>query len=111
MVAVAVIGTYALKGDWIEVHCDPMPRGYGRLALERVDPGGERVVRIEREFPRHAWALRAAEMAVLCHGGQLGQHANAVAGGRVDPCLARRMFAAREAARWVHVDGDGGGRW
>lgn len=102
-----MIGTYPLKGDWIEVHCDHMPRGYGRLALERVGPDGSATVHVETEYPRHAWALRAAESLVLARGGQLGQEATAVAGGRVDPRLARRMFTRRELVRWMHLPADG----
>lgn len=103
-----MIGTYALKGEWIEVHCEELPRGYGRLALQRVGHDGEGTVRIARPYLRHASALRAAETLVLARGGQLGQEAAAIVGGRVDPELARRMFSRRELMRWIHFGADGG---
>lgn len=103
----AVIGTYPFKGEWIEVHCDELPRGYGRLALRRVGPDREEAVWLDRLFTRHARALRTAETLVLARGGQLGQHAAAVAGGSVDPALSRRMFCRRELVRWFHLGPDG----
>lgn len=63
----------SVKGDWVEVHCEELPRGYGRLALQRVGHNGEGTVRIARPYLRHASALRAAETLVLARGGQLGQ--------------------------------------
>ena len=104
-----MIGTYPRDGDWIEVHCEARPRGCGRLHLRRVGPHGEGVVSIARrpDYLRLAWAVKAGESLVLARGGQLGQHAVAMAGGRVEPNLARALFGAPESTRWLHLGSEG----